>query len=394
MVNRVQFYGQGPLQAIRQDARTNPRLQMAQAMMQQGSSIAPVQSWQEGLSRMLQSGVGGYFAGKEQEKLDKREKAYNEAMKQALMGATQGVQQPMPQGVQGPPQMLTGKAGLAQAAMQSGNADIMPMALQAQLDAQAQEDVLNRQDELYQRQVADKERLMRLGATLKPLVPGRDVPYPQEVQTQREATAAAGRPTWESSIDPNTGQPIQVNVKTGERKADPTAKPMTEGQANAALYADRMVEAEKILSDPDLLSEATDWAEVASSNVPLFGNMLVSDEYRKFDQARRNFINATLRRESGAAIAASEFENANKQYFPQPGDDEETLKQKEQNRKTALAGIARAAGPSYQMPSAGSGKRIVGGTGGNGGGNNTTVPHGVTPDEWSAMTPEEKALFQ
>jgi len=161
MVNRVQFYGQGPLQAMRQDARTNPRLQMAQAMMQQGSSIAPVQSWQEGLSRMLQSGVGGYFAGKEQEKLDKREKAYNEAMKQALMGA-QAKPWVNPDTGQVSSAPAGGRAGFASAAMRSGNADIMPMALQAQLDAQSQQEEMRRQDELYKRQMADKEQMFNL----------------------------------------------------------------------------------------------------------------------------------------------------------------------------------------------------------------------------------------
>jgi len=35
-----------------------------------------------------------------------------------------------------------------------------------------------------------------------------------------------------------------------------------------------------------------------------------------------------LRKESGAAIAASEFDNAEKQYFPQPGDSDQVISQK------------------------------------------------------------------
>jgi hypothetical protein len=35
-------------------------------------------------------------------------------------------------------------------------------------------------------------------------------------------------------------------------------------------------------------------------------------------QAEQNFINAILRKESGAAISPSEYKNAEKQYFPQP----------------------------------------------------------------------------
>ena len=71
-------------------------------------------------------------------------------------------------------------------------------------------------------------------------------------------------------------------------------------------------------------------------NVPY---MFKSDEYKQIEQAQRDFINATLRRESGAAIAPSEFENAQLQYFPQPGDTPEVVKQKQRNREMQFAKI-------------------------------------------------------
>ena len=58
-----------------------------------------------------------------------------------------------------------------------------------------------------------------------------------------------------------------------------------------------------------------------------------SDRFKQIEQAQRDFINAVLRRESGAAIAPSEFENARLQYFPQPGDTAEVVKQKQKNRE-------------------------------------------------------------
>lgn len=71
-------------------------------------------------------------------------------------------------------------------------------------------------------------------------------------------------------------------------------------------------------------------------NVPY---VFKSDEYKQIEQAQRDFINATLRRESGAAIAPSEFENAQLQYFPQPGDTAEVVKQKQRNREMQFAKI-------------------------------------------------------
>jgi hypothetical protein len=57
-------------------------------------------------------------------------------------------------------------------------------------------------------------------------------------------------------------------------------------------------------------------------------NYVTNSDYQKFDQAKRDFVNAVLRRESGAAISQSEFDNANKQYFPQPGDTPERIAEK------------------------------------------------------------------
>ena len=69
-------------------------------------------------------------------------------------------------------------------------------------------------------------------------------------------------------------------------------------------------------------------------------------EIKQIRQAERNFVNAVLRRESGAAISPSEFASAEKQYFPQPGDDATTLAQKAKNRQTVITNLAKSAGPA------------------------------------------------
>lgn len=115
-------------------------------------------------------------------------------------------------------------------------------------------------------------------------------------------------------------------------------------QAKNFGFYNRGVDAEKALMDT--AGMGTDLWEKLKSNVPLFGNALVDPKYQRYDQARRNFVNAVLRRESGAVISDAEFENANIQYFPQFGDTEETLSQKQRNRQTTMEGIRMGAGPS------------------------------------------------
>jgi hypothetical protein len=76
------------------------------------------------------------------------------------------------------------------------------------------------------------------------------------------------------------------------------------------------------------------------------GNYAKSDDAQKFDQAKRNFINAVLRRESGAVISPEEFANANQQYFPQPGDGADVVAQKKKNREDAITGFEISSGPA------------------------------------------------
>lgn len=107
-------------------------------------------------------------------------------------------------------------------------------------------------------------------------------------------------------------------------------KPQTNSQAVAGSYANRLLEAERILS---VVNDEFAGDFAFGGVLP---NQLKSDERQQFEQARRNFINAVLRRESGAVIAESEFENAEKQYFAQPGDSPEVLRQKAENRNTVI----------------------------------------------------------
>lgn len=145
-------------------------------------------------------------------------------------------------------------------------------------------------------------------------------------------------------------EPIKGGPADPKRPLPPRSMRPTTDQTNAAMFYDRMNAAETILSDPEIISAGLDYNNVLKSKVPFGGgNYLVPPEFRKLDQAKRDFINAILRKESGAAIGQSEFENAEKQYFPVPGDDEATLQQKAENRRIAIEGMRRAGAPVLDM---------------------------------------------
>lgn len=139
--------------------------------------------------------------------------------------------------------------------------------------------------------------------------------------------------------------------KSNQTKKD---KPLTTSEYQARGFANRMDQAEDVFKKLD--QEGFNRSDYGTSlKATLMPDFAKPAELRQQEQAERNFINATLRRESGAAIAESEFENAEKQYFPRAGDDPETIAQKARNRQAVLenmkaeARMGDAAPPSAPM---------------------------------------------
>lgn len=113
--------------------------------------------------------------------------------------------------------------------------------------------------------------------------------------------------------------------------SDVTGKPLTDAERQAQGYATRAEDASSVIDQ--LGSNFTGAASSFGQKLP---NALKSADRQRFEQAQRDFVNAVLRKESGAAISPDEFENARQQYFPQPGDSAAVVEQKAANRKNSI----------------------------------------------------------
>ena len=144
----------------------------------------------------------------------------------------------------------------------------------------------------------------------------------------------------------NPRNPSAKPVDTGLK---PPEKPLTEAQGNALLFGTRAASAHNTLDEIGTNYNSMKTAIAKSAeNVPgvnAAANTMLSGNEQKVIQAQRDFVNAILRKESGAAIAPSEFNNATKQYFPQVGDSKEVIAQKKRNRELAIKGLQQIAGP-------------------------------------------------
>lgn len=160
--------------------------------------------------------------------------------------------------------------------------------------------------------------------------------------------ARGGVPTAEATPVPGAAAPPNLAGGVSVEQVQEPRQPFNEVQGRAAGFADRMAESASVLDKTD--TQGANWMGRQLEGLGYVGNKLQSPEYQQFEQARRDFINAQLRRESGAVISPEEFANAEKQYFPQPGDKPGVIEQKRQNRKTALESMRRDAGRNYTVP--------------------------------------------
>jgi hypothetical protein len=153
-----------------------------------------------------------------------------------------------------------------------------------------------------------------------------------EQQQGSKPTFNAETGTWVYAPSPANPQGAVVPVPGFQ-------KPLNDVQAKAQLFGTRMQEADKILQQ---LQANGKTFSTPGANLPFVGglvNAVNSEQGQMLDQAKRDFTNAVLRRESGAAIAQSEFDSADRQYFPQPGDSDKVIAQKARARQIAIQGV-------------------------------------------------------
>jgi hypothetical protein len=145
------------------------------------------------------------------------------------------------------------------------------------------------------------------------------------------------------------GVAVPVMGPSGQLKGASGAP--TEGQSNAAGFAQRMELAQSIFEKLPAGSQPGMGTRVAEA-VPFVGGALArgvvqSADTQMYDQAAQDWIRAKLRKESGAAIGADEARQEYATYFPMVGDTPEKIAQKAEARRVVTLGMKNAAGKAY-----------------------------------------------
>jgi hypothetical protein len=200
------------------------------------------------------------------------------------------------------------------------------------------------------------------GQPLSAMINGRRVDYGVDGDASRKATQAAQDRTMKiaeqmQGLDAGALDIAKKRMENSAMQSTGGAKPLTESQGKAAGFGVRANDADSIIRDiggsgdvqPGLIKRTAEAVPFVGDALGTLTNWTQSEPQQKVEQAQRNFINAVLRRESGAVITPEEFDNARKQYFPQPGDEQGTIAQKQSNRQAVIAALKTEGAHGYEQ---------------------------------------------
>lgn len=174
----------------------------------------------------------------------------------------------------------------------------------------------------------------------------------KDVEQNRKAVADYLKNRAALSNKKDSDEWKQKNFEQRERAIDATIanrdfqnqKP-TDAQAQSAGFGKRIQQAEGDLDR--VFKQGYDRSSAGAAARAQLPSAVNSSLGQQQQQAEDNFINAVLRRESGAAISSGEYAMADKQYFPRLGDSPEVKEQKKRNREQQLENLKVAAGPAW-----------------------------------------------
>jgi hypothetical protein len=144
------------------------------------------------------------------------------------------------------------------------------------------------------------------------------------------------------NVDPATGA---VSVRQGPGAA---SAPFTEGQSKDVVYATRARGALEAL-EPVAGALTGRLERMAEIDPTGFARNLQGDDFQIALNAGNEFLQAILRKDTGAAITEQEQALYGETYLPRPGDNEQLLQQKAAARRRAIAAIEAGMSPAQMV---------------------------------------------
>jgi hypothetical protein len=172
----------------------------------------------------------------------------------------------------------------------------------------------------------------------------------------------------------------------GKGGVDPEMAKRTEGEDKNLTYAKEAIVANRYLSDPSIAGDLTSGYKSRVNKIPTLEGSWAGEKYLTGDSQANSFVDSVVRPRSGAVVGPAEMADKKRIFTPMPGDSQQRLFEKAQQRaehiKSLIAGANPADRPMLQKMFDESQQEILatisGGQGSAPNNQGTQLPSGVT----------------
>lgn len=215
-------------------------------------------------------------------------------------------------------------------------------------DVQRYADVLdkaqNQRNQANQGQSAKRQQILFQLASLKDK--GQMNQQKEDFDTKRDAENFERQKSLIGMKNQNDKDMIVAKAENAPERAP---KAPTTDEKTSALFSVRAKDAANLAKqiEDSGYDPASYSSSIRTTDLPVVGMIGANGDDRSYNQAKRSFISAVLRKESGAAISNQEYVNEGKKYFPEPGDGPQQIAQKAAERDRAIQTLIAASGNAY-----------------------------------------------
>jgi hypothetical protein len=152
-------------------------------------------------------------------------------------------------------------------------------------------------------------------------------------------------------LESTTNLPIPEGLEL-DKILKEKAQKFDQNQTKSASFGSKMLYAEGIILNvmaQGYVPTIEDVAGYALRPKLGLGTIGASTLARQYHNAAQAWVAAQLRDESGAAIGPTEYSNALRDYFPQVGDDAQTIANKRALREATVSGMINSAGDAFDV---------------------------------------------
>jgi hypothetical protein len=165
----------------------------------------------------------------------------------------------------------------------------------------------------------------------------------------------------------------------GKGGVDPEMAKRTEAEDKNLTYAKEAIAANSYLSDPAIAGDLTSGWKNRVNKIPTLEGSWAGEKYLTGDSQANSFVDSVVRPRSGAVVSPSEMADKKRIFTPMPGDSQDRLFQKAQQRsehiKSLIAGANPADRPMLQKMFEDSQQELLNAHSGN---QSTQLPTGIT----------------